>query len=318
MRARRLVSLLACALLAGCASEGGVTGSGISSVSGNVIQVSEDAAAALPFPIRVTVAELPSATAVTDAAGAFALSGDFSGAITLEFVNAADGTAIGPLALEVPAGSSTVLENIEIRLAAPPPQRVRPRAIRQLDVFGTLDLAECDAAGGGVLLVRDDGRPARQFLITLTPETAIARRDGAPLACADLLGGRRPQVQVEGLLRAADLTIIAVQVTVGGPRPSRPPDELPRPERLQGVATTVACGRGIIEMTQLLEAERVRRTLRLDDATSVRCAGTPPVPCACADIAAGDGLAVSGILRPDRPGLVDAEVIVVTPSRPSR
>ena len=52
---------------------------------------------------------------MTAADGTFALTGQFSGAITLQFSNAASGAALGPLPLEIPAGSVTVLENIEIR-----------------------------------------------------------------------------------------------------------------------------------------------------------------------------------------------------------
>jgi hypothetical protein len=309
LRAFRLLVLLA--LIGGCA-EGGVSGTGISAVSGNVVQVSDDAAlAALPFPIRVTVEQLPSASAVTDAAGAFTLRGAFSGAITLQFSNAADGAAIGPLALEVPAGSSTVLENIEIRLAAPPADRVRPRAIRQLDVFGRLDMADCGADGSGTLLVIDDGRPPRQFLARLTTETVIARPDGTLLTCADLQDGRHPPVLVEGLLRDADRTIVATRVTVGPRRPPPPDDGMPRPERLRGVATAVACARGIIEMTQLVDAERVRRTIRLDGDTEVRCGVSPSRACSCGDIAPGDTLQVGGILRPADPGLVHAETVTV-------
>jgi hypothetical protein len=305
MRAVCVALLLA--VIAGCAAEGGVSGTGVSAVSGNVVQVSEDSSLAeLPFPIRVTVEQLPSASAVTDAAGAFTLRGAFSGAVTLQFSNAADGAPIGPLALEVPAGSSTVLENIEIRLAAPPADRVRPRAIRQLDVFGRLDMVECNADGSGTLLVIDDGRPPRQFLARLTAETEIVRPDGRALSCAELRDGRRPPVLVEGLLRDADRTILATRVTVG-PRRPRPPDGgVPRAERLRGVVRAVSCPRGIVVLAQL-DAERA---VRIDAETEVRC-GVPPSPCACEDIARGDTLQVGGVLRPAEPGLVYAETVTV-------
>lgn len=307
----RAACLVLLAALIGCA-EGGVSGTGISAVSGNVVQVSETASLeALPFPIRVTVEELPSASAVTDAAGAFTLRGAFSGPVTLQFSNAADGAPIGPLALEIPAGSSTVLENIEIRLAAPLADRVRPRAIRQLDVFGRLDLVECAADGSGTLLVSDDGRPPRQFLARLTSETAIARADGTPITCAALNDGRHPPVLVEGLLRDADRTIIATRVTVGPRRRPPPDDGTPRPERLRGVVTAVACTRGLVELSQIVDAERVRRTVRIDAETEVRCGASPPRACGCADIERGDTLQVSGVLRPADPGLVDAESITI-------
>jgi hypothetical protein len=313
MRAIRLFCLLAMLALAGCAAEGGVTGTGIASVSGNVVQVSQTAAApaALPFPIRVTVQELPSATAVTDADGAFTVRGAFSGTVTLQFANAADGSPIGPLALEVPAGSSTLLENIEIHTAAPLPERVRPRAVRQLDVFGHLDLVECAADGTGTLLVSDNGHPPRQYLATLTADTVILGRDGAALTCAELSATHRPPLRVEGLLRLADQTIVATLVVVSQGHPPRPADDQPRAERLRGVVTAVACARGLIEVAQAEAPEPIHRIVHLGDRTEVRCAGMPPTLCSCADIAVGDGLAVRGYITPGRPGVVEATLVTL-------
>jgi hypothetical protein len=224
----RLALLLACLPWLGCASEGGIAGTGASAVSGNITLVSEQTAlqdAALPFPIRVSISEFPGIESVTDAAGAFALRGAFSGAVTLQFANADSGADIGPLALEIPAGSSTLLENIEIRTNAPRGERVRPGAVRQLDVFGRLDLVDCAAGEAGLLLVSDDGRPRRQFMVRLTADTVIARRDGTRLRCAALSAGLA--VQVEGALRLADQTIVAAQVTVVARR-ARPASGPPR------------------------------------------------------------------------------------------
>ncbi|MGH7787314.1 MAG: hypothetical protein ACRERC_10640 [Candidatus Binatia bacterium] len=208
----RLALLLQCLPWLGCASEGGIAGTGASAVSGNITLVSEQTAlqdAALPFPIRVSISEFPGIESVTDAAGAFALRGDFSGAVTLQFANADSGADIGPLALEIPAGSSTLLENIEIRTNAPRGERVRPAAVRQRDVFGRIDVVDCSA---GVLLVSDDGRPPRQFMVRVTADTVIVRRDGTQLRCGALSDGLA--VQVEGALRLADQTIVAAQITV--------------------------------------------------------------------------------------------------------
>ncbi|MEO8603748.1 MAG: hypothetical protein ABI629_14335 [bacterium] len=306
----RLLCVLAAIGLAGCASEGGVTGTGVSSISGNVVQVTQTsvAALALPFPIRVTVEELPSATAVTDADGAFTLRGAFSGTLTLQFANAADGTAIGPLSLEVPAGSSTVLENIEIRTMAPLPERVRPRAVRQLDVFGRADLIECAADGSGTLLVSDDGRPPRQYLAMLTADTVILDRDGAPLTCAELHAAGRPQVRVEGLLRLADQTIVATQVMVAQRRPARPDGDAPRAEGFRGVVSALFCSRDVIEVTQTEGPDSVRRLVHLGEDSELHCTD---VPCRCADVMVGDDIAVRGRITPGLPGLVEATVVTV-------
>jgi hypothetical protein len=104
------VALAACAVFAGCASEGGVSGTGISaSVSGNVTVVTEAAQlAALPFPIRVSIGAGGAVSATTDDDGAFTLSGAFSGPIEISFANATDGSPLGELPLERRAAAASV------------------------------------------------------------------------------------------------------------------------------------------------------------------------------------------------------------------
>ena len=305
---RRLAwALLLLAIVAGCSSEGGVTGTGISSsVSGNVVDVGHEASA-LPFPIRITVDQAPEVTTVTAADGTFALSGRFSGAVTLAFARADDGTPIGPLALEIPAGSVTVLENIAIDTAAPPPDRVQPRAVRQLDVGGRLDMAEC-SGDGGTILVSDGAVPPRQFLVTLTADTQIVSRAGAPLDCAALRPGRR--VRVEGFLRLRTLTLVATTVIVAPP-PAPPPDT-PRRERFRGVAAALACDVGEITIAQETDGDVVRRRLRLTEATDIEC-GDPPRRCRCGAIAVGDLLRGNGTIFPRAPGVVVVDALTVLP-----
>jgi hypothetical protein len=312
MRLLRLAALLLLAAIAGCA-EGGVTGTGIASVSGNIVQISDMAAvtAALPFAVRVTVEQQPSATATTDADGTFTVRGGFSGAVTLQFSNADDGSPIGPLSLEVPVGSSTVLENIEIRTGAPLAERVRPRAVRQLDVFGRLDMIECADDGTGTVLVSDAGRPSRQFLATLTADTIIHGRNGASLTCAQLRALHRPEVRVEGLVRLADQTIVATFVMVTDARPSPPAADVPRPERIQGVVMGIDCQRGELDVAQDLGPDQVTRVVRIEPATEVLCAAQPPVPCTCADIGPGEPVTVHGDLTPGHPGEVVARRITL-------
>ncbi len=307
---RRALTLLTILFLAGCASEGGVTGTGISaSVSGNIVAVDQSAAVGLPFPIRVTVAEVPEVTAVTDNDGTFALRGRFSGAVTLQFSNAASGAPIGPLPLEIPAGSVTVLENIEITTTAPEPDRVQPRAVRQFDLAGRIDLAEC--GDDGTLLVTDSARPPRQFLITLTADTDIVSRDGTPLDCSALRAGRR--VRVEGFLRLRTLTLVATEVIVAPP-PAPAPDAARR-ERFRGSVAAVACDLGQITIAQATDGDVVRRRIRLTPETDIEC-GADPRPCRCAAIAVGDGLRGNGTIFPRAPGLVIADLVTVLP--PSR
>jgi hypothetical protein len=307
----RLIALLACSVLVGCgaASEGGVTGTGISAISGNIAAVHEQIAAhldvTLPFPIRVTIAGVSGIESTTDGEGAFQLAGQFSGEITLLFTNADDGAEIGPLVLEVPAGSQTVLENIEIRIAAPLPERVRPQAVRQFDVFGRADLVECQRDGRGTVLLTDDGRPPRQFMISLATDTEIVDRGGAPLSCDDIAVGA--SLRVEGFLQRSDRTLIALTVVVAAPRPPRPGPS-PRSERLRGVVHAVSCPRGVVEVEQAA-IDEVRRVVLLTDRTVFQCSDDAPGPCDCSAIGIGAPIAVSGTIFPARPGQVRAEVV---------
>jgi hypothetical protein len=312
MRLAGSLWLLTCIALAACgglSSEGGVTGTGISAISGNIAAVREQDAAAheltLPFPIRVTIAEFPAIEDITDAEGIFQLDGAFSGALTLQFSNAENGDEIGPLSLEVPAGSQAVLENIEITTAAPPSERVRPRAVRLFDVFGRADVIECNADGSATLLLTDDGRPPRQFMIALTAETEIVRRDGAALTCADIHRGAA--LKVEGFLRQADQTLIALRLVVAAARPPQPGPS-PRPERLRGRVHEVSCERDVIHVDQD-GADSARRVVRLSDRTEFRCQPDAQAPCDCSAIAVGAPIAVTGVIFPERPGQVQADVV---------
>ena len=75
----------------------------------------------------------------------------------------------------------------------PLPERVRPRAVRQFDVFGRVDLVECDRDGSGTVLLTDDGRAAAPVHGRARPSTPrSSTRAGAPLTCADIAVGRLP------------------------------------------------------------------------------------------------------------------------------
>src|SRR5262249_15270271 len=169
VKRRVRIWFLAVAALIGCAaSEGGVTGTGVSAVSGNIVSISDQGTGsgtgALPFPIRVSIAEVPGIDSTTDADGTFQLSGDFARSLTLECPNANDGPPLGPLPREVPAGSQTVLENIQIDTAAPLAERVQPSAVRQFDITGRIDMVDCTDNDSGAVLITLSSRPNRQLL----------------------------------------------------------------------------------------------------------------------------------------------------------
>jgi hypothetical protein len=212
---------------------------------------------------------------------------------------------IGLLPLEIPAGSQTVLENIDLRTDGPSEERVRPRAVRQLDIFGRADLVECAADDTGVLLLVDGGRPARQFMVRLDAGTAITGRAGLSLACVDIPHGST--VHVEGLVRIADRTIVALAVELSGGPPST--GSGPRPEQVRGVVSRAACDRGLVEVTQRSDAETVGRVIALRPSTEFHCRGQST--CDCGAIVVGDPIVVDGTISPAAPGLVLADVVDV-------
>lgn len=308
MSGRRWWTVLLAAVLAGCASEGGVTGTGIAaSVSGRVVQVGAAPNGPLPYPIRVTVEASPAVTAVAGDDGTFVLRGPFSGAVTLLFADGRTGVPIGPLALEVPAGSVTLLENVAIDPALPPEARVQPLAVRQLDVVGRIDLVEC-AGDGGTLLVRDAASPPRQFLVALGPDTEMLARDGSPLDCAALRPEQR--VGLEGFLRPRAQSLVATRLVVTPPPPAAP--DAPRRERFSGSVRALDCDRGELLLDQRAEGDVIHRRIALGESTAVRCGTDPVRACGCADIAVGDGVAGSGTIDPRRPGLVAADALTIT------
>jgi len=138
--------------------------------------------------------------------------------------------------------------------------------------------------------------------------------------CADELAAKREACTADAESEACTTASRALSaclqpcrtaLVVAPGRSLRPPDDVPRAERLHGVVTAVACARGLIEATQEQEPEPIRRIVHLADGAEVRCAGTPPPPCRCADIEVGDDLAVRGRITPGRPGVVEATQVTI-------
>lgn len=277
-------------LLFGCAVDGGPTGTGIAaSIQGNVIEVSTGATAAEPAralpPVHLSIDEVPGIEATTDPDGSFALSGDFSGSITLRFTTEQFSASER---LEVPAGSLIVLENVELR-----PQMIRVGTVRQLGFFGTVAFVDCEA---GDLLINDRNPAGHQFLAHLPSEAVIVRGDGLALTCADILPG--DPIAIEGTIRMGDRTIDAQTVTISPPAPGEPS---PLVEvRFSGFVTLVNCESGML----LIEEQNGRSRIRLSEETELTDGEHNPIR--CDDIPGGARVSGEGLIRARRPGVVDA------------
>ncbi len=294
----RTLCILCIATLIGCASsDGGPVGSGISSVSGNVIAVSDStargtAAAAVPA-VRVTIDEVVGIEDTTDAGGNFELAGHFSGMVTLRFTV---GTVTVTQRIDVPAGSTTVLADIQIR-----PQAVMAGAARQLGFYGEVAFVDCSA---GILLVNDRKRQADQFMVRLSSETVLVRGDNQPLQCADVHAGDR--ITIDGLTRFSDRTVDAVTVTIAPPKggTQQPIHQL----RFFGTVAVVSCESGMLVITD--DANRRTRLRLLDGSVIV---GPDQRALSCQGIDAGDHVDGRGNINIRMPGAIDVMRMVVTP-----
>ncbi|MBM4266141.1 MAG: hypothetical protein FJ144_05920 [Deltaproteobacteria bacterium] len=295
----RLAPLLA--LLAGCAGAsegGGPIGTGIiSSVVGNVVAVvaeaDEAASTALDFPtVTVSIDEVPGLDAATDAAGNFALEGDFSGPVTLRFRAAG---VEATQALDVPTGALVVLADVVVA-----PGRIDAEAGRQLDFLARVESADCEAAK----LIVTDERRAHSFVVLLVDETGIQRRDGSPASCGDIRAGDRIGIGTVFEPSAGPGTeVTALLITIGAERGERPDvvEDVP----FAGFVAGIDCTAGALTVSN--RAHRTR--LRLTRETILLRAGGSTL--GCEDLAIGDRVAGLGRLRLREPGRIEATRVVV-------
>jgi hypothetical protein len=299
---RRGAILLGCIVGLSCASsDGGPVGSGISSlsaISGNIVDVQTDAGttesrrtqAALPA-IQVSIDGRPTLTTTADRSGNFELSGTFSGAVVVRFT-VPDFQVTQ--ALDVPAGSAVVLQDVELQ-----PDGVVVQAARQLDFFGVVDLVDCS---GHTLLVSQRTSDGMQFLIHLNTQTNFVDAAGDAQDCASIQAG--DTVVVEGSIAyATDRTITALAVTIA---PLAPPATRPeRTARFAGAIATLDCTAGLL----VVDDSAQRTTIRLTSQTRLT-SGAGGL--ACKDLALGDAVRGEGQVDLRMPGVIVASALVVT------
>jgi len=188
-----LLALLLSGMLAACGgggglgADGGVSGSGISSVTGNVTEI--DGANGDVGGIRVVVQGTDIET-VTGDDGSFSLTGDFDGPVTVVFELEDGGRA--ETMVEVPDGGNVDLEDITVD-----PEEEEARPSRQIITFsGVVVEADCDA--GTLIVATGDEAPRTRFAVRLD-DAFLHDAAGTAVACTDIGPGDNARVQGEVL-----------------------------------------------------------------------------------------------------------------------
>lgn len=214
---------LSCALcivlliLTGCASDGGVGGTGIATIRGNVLdpeltslrQVGGAGASAAGIMVRVrntTVAD------ETDELGFFELSGAIAGEITIDFlrdnhpVAAAEGVI-------VPVDAEITLKDVTLTDSVAEPEEIELDNVIAIVVAAPV----CNEDGSGSFMLRDEG--GLTFALALTPATVITDTRG-DLTCADVTEESEVKfrgVQESGSIIATDVRVLKLGRTLGLP-----------------------------------------------------------------------------------------------------
>jgi hypothetical protein len=168
-------------LALGCA-DGGVGGTGISTIQGNVVGGGEG----------IVVREIVTgAQGETDETGSFRFEGPIAGETTIQFFPQNDSTP-KTTELFVPSRSEVTLSNVRFTNGTAEAERI------EVNVRGFLASdASCDQGVGSFEFRDEDGLV---FLVLVNPETDITR----DLSCEDLLTGF--QIRLIGTEKDLDIT----------------------------------------------------------------------------------------------------------------
>lgn len=298
-----LAALVLSPLIDGCASsgEGGVVGSGISSVvQGNVVEVREAGAGATLPVLIVSLDEVPGIETTTDDTGAFVLAGEFAGPVTVRFRDRATNESLGALALHVALGSTLVLRDVEIRRDLDVPVQLLPPL--QLNLDGRVVGVDC---AGAILQVADETQARNRFTLRLSASTEIAAADDMPRTCSDILPGDPIRVE-EGVVDLEDSLIDAVKLRI---TPAEPRPGVIRIRR-RGTLLRLRCtGNPGLSFQDSERSDVVQAVLSAE--TDILCGTDRPQPCQCTDMVAGDLIDVSGVRRLDGPDVILATRVQV-------
>lgn len=316
-------ALLSMALLLGCgggiSSDGGVVGSGISAVSGNVVGVqldsSADAAAAsasplsLP-PIRVSTEEDPDAvTDVDPTDGSFRLDVHATGQVHLVFAvdSAQPITAI--LELDLPDNSEVVLQDVEV-LGGEVFVRQKP-----LNFVGYVQSLDCASGRIEVVDRNPNGSSLPNLFVLYLPEDGVRFDDVPPIECSQIRIGDRLGVHA-AFLRGRETeddvpTIDGVEVELDPP--AGPPESIPMQRK--GTLVQADCAGGELKLQEMRRQFADVFNARISPTTQFVC-GDEACAHGCADLKPGDNLEIRGRSALGRPDTVQADLVTVR-SKPS-
>ena len=212
MHRRQWIPLVLVTLLASCATDGGSSGTGITSIEGNVATIQRDGAmmaALMAAPttnlagITVTV-EGTSAAAETDGGGRFVVRGTFEGRSTLRFARAADAVT-AQMTVAVPLGGTMTLHDVQLDVAAETAVADNRHA-----VFDAL-VQETDCAGHTLSLVSASHEEGGYVYMVDLSTTFLHDGSGTAVDCTQLRAGDRIHVeatsQPDGSFTNADVGV---------------------------------------------------------------------------------------------------------------
>ena len=212
MHRRQWIPLVLVTLLASCATDGGSSGTGITSIEGNVATIQRDGAmmaALMAAPttnlagITVTV-EGTSAAAETDGGGRFVVRGTFEGRSTLRFARAADAVT-AQMTVAVPLGGTMTLHDVQLDVAAETAVADNRHA-----VFDAL-VQETDCVGHTLSLVSASHEEGGYVYMVDLSTTFLHDGSGTAVDCTQLRAGHRIHVeatsQPDGSFTNADVGV---------------------------------------------------------------------------------------------------------------
>lgn len=314
---RNGVAPLLAAVLVGCggaSSDGGVVGSGISAVSGNLVGVQSDASAdagtagSTPLdlpPVRVSVEEDPKAVTEVDLTdGSFRLRVNAAGQIHIVFDVEGDRPTTAVLDLDVPDNSEVLLQDVQI-LAQEVFVRQKP-----INFVGYVTSLDCASGRIEVADRNPNSSSPPNFFVLYLPEDGVRFDDVPPIDCGQLAIGDRLGVHAAFLRgpREGEDEPAVDGVDVELDPPAGPPESVPVHQK--GTLIQADCAGGELRLQEKRREYADVFTARLSPGTQVLC-GDEPCANGCEDLKPGDALDIRGRSAVGRPDVVRAEVVAV-------